>query len=141
MSESKKSTPKTPPIIQEQESEQLSKVDSDKAKLKSWTNITGMLSFLSLFIIALGPPELGLFLTGAFWITSFVLSIRCMAKGVVRTGVSTMIFLTCVMPLLLFVALVSLGNGLCLTQIILAVKFIPKPPTSFANTEARRAKN
>ena len=68
--------------------------------------------FLSLFIIALGPPELGLFLTGAFWITSFVLSIRCMAKGVVRTGVSTMIFLTCVMPLLLFVALVSLGNGL-----------------------------
>ena len=112
MSESKKSLPKTPPIIQEQESEQLSKVDSDKAKLKSWTNITGMLSFLSLFIIALGPPELGLFLTGAFWITSFVLSIRCMAKGVVRTGVSTIIFLTCVMPLLLFVALVSLGNGL-----------------------------
>ena len=113
MSESKESTPKTPPIIQEQqESEQLSKVDFDKAKLKNWTNITGMLSFLSLFIIALGPPELGLFLTGAFWITSFVLSIRCMAKGVVRTGVSTMIFLTCVMPLLLFVALVSLGNGL-----------------------------
>ena len=34
MSESKKSTPKTPPIIQEQESEQLSKVDSEKAKLE-----------------------------------------------------------------------------------------------------------
>ena len=51
MSESKESTPKTPPIIQEQqESEQLSKVDFDKAKLKSWTNITGMLSFLSLLL-------------------------------------------------------------------------------------------
>jgi len=113
MSDSKNSLQKkTPPVIIEPKSEQLSKIDSDKAKLKIWTNSAAMLSFLSLFIISLGPPELGLFLTGIFWITSFVLSIRCILKGVIRTGVSTMIFLICVMPIFLFVALISLGNGL-----------------------------
>ena len=103
---------KPPPVIIEPKSEQLSKFDSDKAKLKKLTNSAAMLSFLSLFIISLGPPELGFFLTGLFWIASFLLSIRCILKGVVRTGISTMVFLICVMPIFLLVALISLGNGL-----------------------------
>ena len=97
---------KPPPPIQKPKSKKLGQMDSNTAKLKSWTGNIAGLSFLSLFI-----PVAGLFISIPFWISSFVLCIVCLAKGEYRTGVGTMVFLMFLMPFAWFAALTYITVG------------------------------
>ena len=85
-----------PPVLQKAESRQLNQQKKNKG-LKIWAVATAGLSFLSLFI-----PIAGFLLAPLFWISSFILCLICLGLGEHRTGVSTMLFLIIVMPLLVF---------------------------------------